>query len=264
MPTILFRHVLTLVAIAVLASCGSGEPPPSSDSDAVDVSESQFQSKLNALGIPLMLPRGRAILVNVPSYELVALEDGEPVFWSRVIVGKPETRTPRIDTATSSVIFWPSWRPTPEMVASGEVPDRIFPPGPRNPMGLLAITLDTRLGIAMHDTNQRYLFERERRAFSHGCIRVQKWDTLAAWLLDRDEDWVRTLSVGPTTQRLGAPRVPVLIRHFTVFPTEDGAVGRYADVYGLGSTSAAYLTARKSAGPPNAEFQPDRACRIPT
>lgn len=262
MPNLFLRRLLTLAIFLALAACGGGTPGPSPQLDPQEQAASPFLDKLTALGIPLALPQGRAILINIPSYELVALEDGQPVFWSRVIVGKPETRTPRIDTATRSVVFWPSWRPTPEMVASGEVPDRVFPPGPGNPMGSLAITLDTRLGIAMHDTNQRYLFARERRAFSHGCIRVQKWDTLAAWLLDRDEDWVRALAAGPTTQGLSAPRVPVLIRYFTVFPTEDGGVGRYADIYGLGRTSAAYLTSRKFAGPSEAKARTDRACRV--
>ena len=262
MPILFFRGMLTIAIVVALAACGGQAPRPSTQPAPQEQAASPFLDSLTALGIPLALPPGRAILVNIPSYELVALEDGQPVFWSRVIVGKPETRTPRIDTTTSSVVFWPSWRPTPEMVASGEVPDRVFPPGPGNPMGGLAITLDTPLGIAMHDTNQRYLFVRERRAFSHGCIRVQKWDTLAAWLLDRDEDWVRTMAAGPTTQRLAAPRVPVLIRYFTVFPTEGGGIGRYADIYGLGRTGAAFLASRKFAGPSDSEFRPDRACRM--
>lgn len=235
--TMRFRQLLSVIVVFVLASCGSGAPKPVPSAP----DGSGFQSSLAALGISLDLPPGRAVLVNIPSYELVALEDGVPVFWSRVIIGKPETRTPRIDTAATSVVFRPSWKPTPEMVASGEVPDRIFPPGPENPMGLLAVTLDARADIAMHDTNQRYLFSRERRAFSHGCIRVERWDTLAAWLLGRDVEWVREMAEGTATRRVDIERVPVLIRYFTVFPTEDGGVREYPDIYGLGRMSRAFM-----------------------
>ena len=224
---------LTLTIVLILASCGAGGPQRVPDPPASETQATQFQDQLDALSLPLTLPAGRVILVNIPSYELIAFEDGTPVLRSRVIIGKPETRTPRIDTYTSAVIFWPSWRPTPEMVASGEVPDRIFPPGPDNPMGVLAISLEPGLDVYMHDTNQRYLFEEQQRAFSHGCIRVDRWEALAAWLLDCDEDWVRKMSVGPFTQRVPTPNIPVLIRYFTVFPSADGTVGVHPDIYEL-------------------------------
>ncbi len=252
-----------MVVIAVLASCGTGGPYSTTASVSEELSVSQFQEELYAHGIPLTLPDGRAILVNIPSYELIAFEDGTPVFRSRVIVGKPETPTPRIDTVTSSVIFWPSWRPTPEMIASGEVPDRVFPPGPGNPMGSLAVTLDSRWGIAMHDTNQRHLFERVRRAFSHGCIRVERWETLAAWLLNREEDWIITMAVGPTTQRISTPRVPVLIRYLTYFPAADGTLQTYPDVYDLELGEAAFQPSARTPEPFAARPRKHEACQMP-
>lgn len=256
------RQALVLATIALLTSCGFGGTysPPVSVSE--EPSASSFQEKLHAYGIPLTLPAGRAILVNIPSYELIAFEDSKPVFRSRVIVGKPETPTPRIDTVTSSVVFWPSWRPTPEMIASGEVPDRIFPPGPGNPMGGLVVTLDSRWGIAMHDTNQRHLFERERRAFSHGCIRVERWDTLAAWLLDRDENWIRAMAAGPTTQSVSTPRVPVLIRYLTSFPATDGTLQIYSDVYGLKRDEATKLASANTLAPSTAPLRHE-TCQMP-
>ncbi len=227
------NRVMTMCIVVFLVSCGTREPPvtPVVLPDAWQAEPSR--DGLDALSPPLALPAGRAILVNIPSYELIAFEDGAPVLRSRIIVGKPETRTPRIDTFTSAVIFWPSWRPTPDMIESGEVPDRIFPPGPDNPMGLLAIRLDPGLSIFMHDTNQRYLFAQERRAFSHGCIRVERWAALAAWLLDRDEDWIRAMAAGPSSLRLDAPRVPVLIRYYRDFPDADGTMRRHPDIYDL-------------------------------
>lgn len=240
------RKAVTAASIIVLASCGTGEPrrTPIGASDEPQVTP--FQDRLDALSLPLILPEGRAILVNIPSYELIAFEDGTPVLRSRVIVGKPETRTPRIDTFTSAVIFWPSWRPTPEMIASGEVPDRTFPPGPDNPMGVLAIRLEPGLDVYMHDTNQRYLFAQERRAFSHGCIRVERWAALVAWLLDRDEEWVRAMATGPSTLRATTPFVPVLIRYFRTFPSADGTATIYPDVYSLANGEADFRVPTKN------------------
>ena len=246
MLTSFFRKSVTAAAIIILASCGAGEPrrPPIYASE--ELQATPFQDRLDALSLPLTLPEGRAILINIPSYELIAFEDGKPALRSRIIVGKPETRTPRIDTFTSAVIFWPSWRPTPEMIASGEVPDRVFPPGPDNPMGVLAIRLEPALDVYMHDTNQRHLFTEEHRAFSHGCIRVERWAALAAWLLDRDEEWVAALATGPSTLRVPTPIVPVIIRYFPVFPSADGTVRSYPDVYSLANGEANFPVATKN------------------
>ena len=181
----------------------------------------------------MSLPPGRAILVNVPAQELMAFEDGAPVLRSRIIVGTPWNPTPLIDTYTTRVTFRPSWRPTPDMVESGEYVDHVRPPGLDNPLGLAAIRLEPELLIYLHDTNQRHLFGREARALSHGCIRVQRWDELIAWLLDRDIAWVRQMADTPLSQEVPAPRVPVLIRYLTVFPGEDGRALRHPDIYGL-------------------------------
>lgn len=233
-PSRTIRRILLLVlACLAVASCGVPGTYLGSGEGAAPVQRSAFQARLDALGIPLTLPPGRAILVNVPHFELVAFENGEPVLRSRIIVGTPWNRTPRMDTYTTRVTFRPSWRPTPSMVASGEYPDVIRPPGENNPLGLAAIRLEPGLLIYLHDTNQRQLFDREMRALSHGCIRVEKWQALIAWLLGRDEAWVAHMAETPPTREVPAPEVPVLIRYLPVFPAEDGSLLRYPDIYGL-------------------------------
>ena len=118
--------------------------------------------------------KGKAIVVNIPSFELIAFEDGRPVMHIRVIVGRDlrGDRTPVMNTRTSVVRFRPSWRPTPMMLRSGKYEDRIWPPGPRNPLGLLAIRLDPGMLIYLHGTNRPELFDKDGRALSGGCIRV--------------------------------------------------------------------------------------------
>jgi len=231
--------VATLVAVAACVrgeATGPAAPLPEARPAATTADRppaSAFQAALDRHGIDLTLPpTGKAILVNVPAFELVAFEDATPVLRSRVIVGAPGTPTPLIDTHTSVVRFRPTWRPTPSMLASGEYRDRTWPPGRRNPLGLAAVRLEPGLLVYLHDTNRRALFARDRRALSHGCIRVERWDALIAWLLDMDLATVHRNAEGNRTFDVATDRVPVLIRYYTRFPADDGTLERFDDIYG--------------------------------
>ena len=220
------RRILLLLFVAVFASCtafprATTRPSPT-----------PFERQLTKAGVDVLLPRpGKAIIVNVPSFELVAVDDGQPVLRSRVIVGTTKNPTPLLDTYTRAVTFRPTWRPTPEMVASGEYEDKVWPSGRTNPLGLAAIRLHPGLLVYLHDTNARSLFERDYRALSHGCIRVQKWDELIAWLLDQDLDWVRATANGRRTIEVRTTRVPVHVVYSIHFPSEKGKIFTYPDVY---------------------------------
>jgi lipoprotein-anchoring transpeptidase ErfK/SrfK len=216
-------------ATATLPAPGASAAPPR------DGAPGSLAGLLEAHGIGLALPReGKAIVVNIPSFLLVAVEDGEPVLWSRVIVGRPATPTPVIETATSVVRFRPTWRPTPSMIASGEYRDRRVPAGPANPLGLAAVRLEPGLLVYLHDTNRRGLFQEPDRALSHGCVRVERWMPLIAWLLDQPEATVDGWAHGTRTFDEPVPGVPVFLTHFLRFPTPDGTVAAYPDLYGLG------------------------------
>lgn len=230
------RRVAAALAAAVAglaASCAADRPAPAPAPVAA------FQRHLDESGVPYAVPpAGKAILVNVPAFELIAFKDGRPVLRSRVIVGKPSTPTPLLETHVTEVRFRPSWRPTPAMVASGEYPDRRWPPGPRNPLGLAAIRLEPGLLVYLHDTNRRSLFDRPMRALSHGCIRVERWEALIAWLLGTDLATVDAWANGARTLDVPAPPVPVTIGYFLRFPDDAGRPQRFDDVYGRGSGEA--------------------------
>lgn len=197
---------------------------------------SQFQRHLDRVGVPYDLPAtGKAILVNVPAFELIAFSNGEPVFRSRVIVGSPWNQTPLITTYTTAVRFRPTWRPTPAMVRSGEYEDRVWAPGRRNPLGLAALRLEPGLLVYLHDTNRRDLFDRENRALSHGCIRVEDWAELMAWLLEMPLEEVHRLANGRRTVDVPTPLIPVEIGYFTAFPGAAGQRVDYPDVYARGT-----------------------------
>ena len=65
-------------------------------------------------------------------------------------------------------------------------------PGPLNPLGRIKFIFPNECEIYLHDTPKRYLFGKNRRDFSHGCIRIEKPIELAAYLLKDKESWTRT------------------------------------------------------------------------
>ena len=227
------RAALGLLASLAVAGCAAAPeaPPPAATAPP---REPSFQAHLDRLGVDLTLPpAGKAIVVNIPAFRLVAFEDATPVLTSRVIVGTPWNRTPRLETHTTTVRFRPTWRPTPSMIASGEVEAGVRPPGRDNPLGLAAIRLEEGLLVYLHDTNRRDLFAEAERALSHGCIRVERWDALVAWLLERDLAWVHAMAEGDRTVDVPAPEVPVILGYFPVFPDATGRAVRHDDVYDL-------------------------------
>ena len=232
-PTTGLQTVRLLFGVAILALLCIALPAPGQDAGPpTERATTRLQAILDRSAIDLSLPaRGKVIVVNVPAFEALAIEDGREVLRSRIIVGTPWNPTPLVDTRVTTVRFRPTWRPTPSMVKSGEYRDRIWPPGPDNPLGLAAIRLEPPLLVYLHDTNHRELFEREDRALSHGCIRVQQWDELIAWVLGIGLPEVHRLANGTRSLDVPAPPIPVLIRYYTRFPDGDGKIVRHEDIY---------------------------------
>lgn len=265
------RHVcikpLSGLALLALAACAAPPPPaaattPPPPPEAQAAPVSSMQARMDKFKIPFRVPtEGKAILVNIPSFEMIAIEDGEEVFRSPVIVGSAgggsSTRTPIEDTYVSVVRFRPTWRPTPTMVRSGEYQDRTWPAGKRNPLGLAAIRLQPGSLIYLHDTNRKELFSREMRALSHGCVRVQRWDEAVAWLLDIELDEVHEHANGRRTFDMDSAPVPVLFRYYRAFPDEAGELQTHGDIYKLGPSYDPVITT--PAPPEAAPTQPAEA-----
>jgi len=223
-----FRALMMCLLLSTLSA------PPSAADDV-----GAFQNLLDRNGIGYQIPpQGKAIFINIPAFELIAFQDGTPIWRSRVIVGAPWHRSPRLQTYVSAVRFRPTWRPTPSMVASGEYRDRIWPAGENNPLGLAAVRLEPGLLVYLHDTNRRSLFLQDDRTLSHGCIRVQLWDRLVSFVLDMDMATVHALANGRRTFDTPAPPIPVTLGYFTRFPDANGQIVTYPDIYNLNRTSA--------------------------
>jgi len=109
-------------------------------------------------------------------------------------------------------------------------------PGPKNALGDIKFVFPNNDNIYLHHTPSPGLFERDRRDFSHGCIRVQDPVALAKFVLQDDPDWPeeRILSAmasgQSSTLRLAQP-LTVLIAYSTVV-IKTGRVYFYPDLYG--------------------------------
>jgi murein L,D-transpeptidase YcbB/YkuD len=198
----------------------AAEPPPSA-----------YVSMLRSHGVETDIPsRGKFVLVNIPSYELIALQDGVPVLRSRVVVGKPAASTPELLASMFAVQFNPGWTPTPSMIRNEGL--HYIPPGPQNPLGRMMFDLDDDEFIYLHDTNEKGLFKREQRALSHGCVRVEQARALAAWALGVSEKEIDAMVARGTTYSVPLPdNIPVALVYYTRFPDEGGQVASYPDIY---------------------------------
>ena len=114
-------------------------------------------------------------------------------------------------------------------------------PGPKNSLGLVKFMFPNQYDIYLHSTPEPELFSRTRRDFSHGCIRVQKPEDLAVWVLAQSEtggDWDadkvhQTMTSGADNHQVNLKKpLPVVIFYLTAVAEEDGQVHFFEDLYG--------------------------------
>ena len=148
------------------------------------------------------------VIVNIPDFTLT-LYDHDKVYWhTRIVAGKPgKTATPLTTAEMKFITVNPTWNVPPSIIeneylpALQEDPDaleriglkleqnpdgtvRIYqPPGAGNALGRIRFNFPNKFLVYQHDTPDKYLFARDKRAYSHGCMRVQNPETYATKLL---------------------------------------------------------------------------------
>ncbi len=111
-------------------------------------------------------------------------------------------------------------------------------PGPRNSLGLVKFMFPNEYDIYLHSTPEVHLFQRTVRDFSHGCVRVQEPDKLAAWVLQGQDDWTlekvqQAMNNGEDNKQINLKKqLPVVIFYLTAMPGDDGQMRFFDDVYG--------------------------------
>lgn len=109
-------------------------------------------------------------------------------------------------------------------------------PGERNALGRAKFVVPNDFNVALHGTPREKQFAMPRRAFSHGCIRVEDPEALAAWALRDRADWdlerIRAALGGEQTVGVKLDRpIPTLVFYGTASVAEDGEVHFFKDVY---------------------------------
>ena len=112
-------------------------------------------------------------------------------------------------------------------------------PGPKNSLGLIKFMFPNQYDIYLHSTPAISLFDRTRRDYSHGCIRVQKPADLAVWVLQGNSgDWNidkvnDAMNNGPDNKTVGLKTpLPIDIFYLTAIVAEDGQTHFFEDIYG--------------------------------
>ncbi len=113
-------------------------------------------------------------------------------------------------------------------------------PGPKNSLGLIKFMFPNEYDIYLHSTPAPELFNRTRRDFSHGCVRVQYPDQLAVWVLrNTPGDWTLDKVHAAFNDEAQnnhqvnlAQQIPIVIFYVTANVAEDGTVRFFDDIYG--------------------------------
>jgi murein L,D-transpeptidase YcbB/YkuD len=130
----------------------------------------------------------------------------------------------------------------PASIDWSKYPQQRFPytlrqdPGPGNALGLVKFMFPNKHLVYLHDTPSKQHFERKDRAFSSGCIRVQKPFELAELLLNDPVKWNRDeimkVIESKKTQRVNLPEpVPVMLLYWTFEVDDDGRFKFKKDLY---------------------------------
>lgn len=239
--------------------------------DTIIVNMERWRWLPRELGAP-SLGNAYAIL-NIPDYSLKVMQHGAQVWSTRVVVGKPGIHaTPLLTETMKYITVNPTWNVPPSIIYKEYLPalqqdptvlermglklerDRSGgihisqPPGERNALGRIRFNFPNKFLVYQHDTPDKYLFAKETRAFSHGCMRVQNPDQYAATLLNialpQDHytpEKVRSM-YGRNEFDIKFPTpIPVNITYQTAFVDSAGKLQIRPDVYGRDSTMLALL-----------------------
>ncbi len=198
----------------------------------------------------------RYVIVNIAGFELEVVDDGRIIESMDVVVGQLSLQTPIFSDSIRYVVVNPYWnvpdgimdrtirpgmaqdptylaRHDMEMV-DGRVRQR---PGPRNSLGRYKFIFPNDFDVYLHDTPDGHLFSRNERAFSSGCVRLERPRDFARMLLqlqsDRDPDSLDAILATGEEQWIKLDRpLPVYLLYFTAWAQEDGTVRFHHDVYG--------------------------------
>lgn len=212
------------------------------------------------------MPRdlGKAyVMVNLPDYTLRVVDNGKTVWTTKIVIGKPTKPTPLLSETMKYITVNPTWNVPPSIVQNEYLPalqqdpdalDRIGlkvvqnrdgtihiyqPPGDRNALGRIRFNFPNKFLVYQHDTPDKYLFAKEKRAYSHGCMRVQdplKYGEVLLSIANPKDGYTaerlhRMYGSEEQNINLRTP-IPVHLTYQTAFVDDAGKLQIREDIYG--------------------------------
>ncbi|MEY4249146.1 MAG: hypothetical protein RJA87_779 [Pseudomonadota bacterium] len=218
----------------------------------------------------------RFLMINIAGFEAYLIDDNQIIWRSKVQVGKPFRQTPQLRSAIDKIVLNPTWTvpltilkediapaaaKDSNLIAErglvvtdqkgkvvdprridwiGPLPYRLQQaPGPDNVMGRVKFLFPNDYAVFLHDTPAKALFERPSRAFSSGCVRLERPLELAdlilaadrkGWTSDQTQSLLETLTTQTLTLR--SP-VTILLAYWTAWVDPEGVNNFRRDIYGL-------------------------------
>lgn len=205
-------------------------------------------------------PAGELIVVNIPEFVLHVYEGKQQAFEMAVVVGKEGHNTMMFTGNLNQIVFSPYWNVPPSIVQKEILPKMQTDPnylekenmeqtgtedglpvirqkpGPTNSLGRIKFLFPNSFNIYFHDTNAKGLFEKDKRAFSHGCIRLSEPEKMAQYLLRNQPEWTtekieEAMNSGQEQFVKLKKGVPVVITYYTAWVSDNGQLNFRDDIY---------------------------------
>ncbi|TJW17952.1 MAG: murein L,D-transpeptidase [Mesorhizobium sp.] len=211
------------------------------------------------------------VFINQPAFTASYIDNGEEKLKTRAVIGRTTNQTAFFYDQIEQVDFHPYWGVPQSIIVNEMLPRLRSDPGyldragyevtdsrgkripssavdwgaygakipysvrqqpsEANALGELKILFPNKHAIYMHDTPQKSFFERDMRALSHGCVRLQDPRGMAAAVLGTSVDYIaEKLKHGHSTENV-TRTIPVYVAYFTAWPDMSGKVEYFNDVY---------------------------------
>ena len=212
------------------------------------------------------------VIVNIPDYTLTLYNDNKVYWHTKIVVGKPGKATPLISAEMKFITVNPTWNVPPSIIEKEYLPalqqdpdalDRIGlkltqdadgtvhisqPPGAGNALGRIRFNFPNKFLVYQHDTPDKYLFAKDKRAYSHGCMRVLNPFTYGEKLLSLvdpqghyTEAKLQSM-LGSNEININFPHnIWVHLTYQTAFVDPDGKLQLREDIYGTDAKMLAIL-----------------------
>jgi murein L,D-transpeptidase YcbB/YkuD len=206
-------------------------------------------------------PKGQMIVVNIPEFILHVKDGKTKVFDMPVVVGKEGHNTMMFTGNLSQVVFSPYWNIPPSIVRKeilpamnrnpnyldeqhmeitgneGGLPTIRQLPGEKNSLGRVKFLFPNSFNIYFHDTPAKSLFSKDKRAYSHGCIRLSDPVKMANYVLKDDSKWtpdaIESAMNSGNEQFVKVKKpIPVLVTYYTAWVDDDNQLHFAEDIYG--------------------------------